>query len=180
MRIPRPHIPLSVRVAVAERQLWEMARKSWWIEYLAHDDRPAGVKLKECIEKLSEILGDVLQLDHDPALILRQYKVDRRKPKAAWFTPNANDPDHLIYRVIGDHGQKTTGRKPGATKTITTKGSDVWLKTKFARLERKQKINTSDIPETTKSWFKKAKVKIPSRPLGKGRPFPRRAPRASR
>lgn len=163
MRIPRPYIPLSVRLAVAERQLWELARKSWWAGYLAHEDRPAGVKLKECIEKLSEILGDVLQLDHDPALILRKFHVDRRKPEAAWFTPNANDPNHLIYRPIGEHGQKTTGRKPGALKTATTLGSDIWLKTKFRRLEQPTKKRPAKIPARAKPWPK--------------RPFAKRAPR---
>src|ERR1051325_11088169 len=90
----------------------------WWDYYLYRlywdENWSLQKRLRHLTDKLSEALGDVLQLDHDPALILRQYKVDRRKPEAAWLTPNANDPEHLVYRPLGDHGQKTTGRKPGA------------------------------------------------------------------
>jgi hypothetical protein len=170
MRRPRPYIPLSVRVQVAERQLRGMfngdQRSPIWWALNRTDGMRLGDRLAVYIEALSEALGDVLELDHDPALILRQYKVDRRKPEAAWFTPNANDPEHLIYRPLGDHGQKTTGRKPGAAKTITTKGSDIWLKTKFRRLEQPRKKPKAKIPQRAKPWPK--------------RPFPKRKSPASR
>jgi hypothetical protein len=169
VRIPRPYIPISVRVVVAERQVHDLLTRGitmgWWDFYLYQTEEKGwqyAQRLKQLVGKLSEVLGDVLQLDHDPALILRKYKVDQRKPKAAWFTPNANDPDHLVYRVLGDHGQKTTGRKPGAAKTITTKGSDIWLKTKFARLEKPRKKPKAKIPQRAKSWPK--------------RPFPKKSP----
>lgn len=167
MRRPRPYIPLSVRVAVAERQLMALrgtqVTHGWWDYYLyrcrSGGHWSAAQRLKHLLPKLSEILGDVLQLDHDPALILRQYKVDRRKPEAAWFTPNANDPDHLIYRTLGDHGHKTTGRRAGAAKTVTHKGSDSWLKTKFRRLEQPRKKPKAKIQQRAKPW--------PKRPLPK-------------
>ena len=76
--------------------------------------------------------------DHDPALILRRYNpgvVD----VGARYTPHANDPDHLIYRRKGNHDEKTFGRKEGAERTVTTKGSDIWLKSKFNRLEGRTK-----------------------------------------
>lgn len=170
MRRVRPYIPLSVRVAVAERQLMEMrglwVAHGWWDFYL-HQWRQGkwrlARRLEHLVKQLSEVLGGVLQLDHDPALELRKYKVDRRKPKAAWFTPNANDPDHLLYRVLGDHGHKTTGRKPGAEKTVTTKGSDIWLITKFRRLEQPTKKRPAKIPARARPWPR--------------RPFAKRAPR---
>jgi len=166
MRIPRPYIPLAVRVAVAERQLMALrgtaVTHGWWDYYLYRHRTEGWVsskQLKHLLEKLSEVLGDVLQLDHDPALILRKYKVDRRKPPAARFTPNANDPDYLIYRPLDDHGHKTTGRKPGATKTVTTKGSDVWLKSKFNRLEgRTKRRPKSKIPQRQNPWPKGRKL----------------------
>jgi len=74
------------------------------------------------------------QLDHDPALILRLFNKETGK-----YTPDACDPDHLIWREKALHQEKTTGRRPGASRTITTKGSDIGLKTKFARLEGKPK-----------------------------------------
>lgn len=164
MRRVRPYIPLSVRVQVAERQLMAMRGREithgWW-DYYLYCYRSGGhwsiaKRLQHLIPKLSEILGDVLQLDHDPALILRQYKVDRRKPEAAWFTPNANDPDHLIYRPVRDHDHKTFGRKPDAEKTVTTKGSDIWLKTKFRRLEQPRKKPKAKIAQRKKPWPKRS------------------------
>ena len=169
MRRPRPHIPLSVRVQVAERQLrsidnWDPRTDIWWAL-----NRTDGLSLRDklavMLAALSEALGDVLQLDHDPALILRQYKVDRRKPPAAWYTPNANDPAHLIYRPLRDHGEKTFGRKADAEKTVTTKGSDIWLKSKFKRLEQPTKKRRAKIPQRKNPWPKGRKLQ--------GRPFPR-------
>ena len=164
MRRPRPYIPLSVRVAVAERQLMALrgtqVTHGWWDYYLyrcrSGGHWSAAQRLKHLLPKLSEILGDVLQLDHDPALILRKFHVDRRKPEAAWFTPNANDPDHLVYRVIGDHGHKTTGRRPGALKTVSIKGSDLGLRVKFDRLEgRTKKKPKRKIPQRKNPWSKR-------------------------
>lgn len=160
MRRPRPYIPLSVRVAVAERQFPK--HRELWALYLSIAWNCDADRLGFLLDHLSQMFGDVLQLDHDPALILRKYKVDQRKPEAAWFTPNANDPDHLIYRPLREHLQKTVGRKADAEKTVTTKGSDSWLKTKFRRLEQPTKKRPSKIPARAKPWPK--------------RPFPKKTP----
>ena len=169
MRRVRPYIPLEVRVQVAERQLRSVdngdQRTDIWWALNRTDGLTLRDKLEVMLKALSEALGDVLQLDHDPALILRQYKVDRRKPPAAWYTPNANDPDHLIYRPLRDHGEKTFGRKADAEKTVTTKGSDIWLKSKFKRLEQPSKKRRAKIPARAKPWPKGRKLR--------GRPFPR-------
>jgi hypothetical protein len=169
MRRPRPYIPLSVRVQVAERQVRALGDPvdaplalSWFEHYqLVSHELSMNERLRRLVDFLSNYLGDVLQLDHDPALILRQYKVDRRKPEAAWFTPNANDPEHLVYRPLGDHGQKTTGRKQGAAKTVTTKGSDIWLKTKFRRLEQPRTKPKAKIPQRARPWPKRPFAKRP-------------------
>ena len=87
-------------------------------------------------------------LDHCPALILRAYNPQIRDI-ASRYDPHAHSVEHLAYMAKPDHQQKTTGRKPGAERTATTKGSDIWIKTKFARLDRP----------------KKRKAKIPSRPF---------------
>lgn len=162
---PRPFIPLSVRVAVAERQVRESGSIFWPLYAAAVE-----VKALSLTERLKVLLDRLVvdgmiapQLDHDPALILREFKPDKRKTVAAWYAPNANDPDHLVYRSRTIHLQKTIGRKHDAEKTVTTKGSDIWLKTKFKRLEN---------PST------KPRSKIPGRPFPKGRPFPSRKPQA--
>lgn len=161
MKRQRPYIPIAVRVEVAERWFgWSGAFQPWWPLYCAAV-QVGGMTMGK---RLSILLGHLpkgAQLDHDPALILRNFN-----PRTGKYTPDANDPAYLIYREPAEHQHKTTGRKPGAERTITTKGSDIGLKTKFARLARR-KADTSDIPETKKSWFKKAKVKIPSRPFSK-------------
>lgn len=165
MRRVRPYIQMEVRVEVAERQVKDAIGDDdnvshwWWHHYqTAKRQLPLKERLQRLLEVLSNYLGDVLQLDHDPALILRQYKVDRRKPPAAWYTPNANDPAHLIYRPLRDHGEKTFGRKADAEKTVTTKGSDIWLKNKFKRLEQPSKKRRAKIPAKAKPWPKGRKL----------------------
>ena len=157
----RPYIPLSVCVQVAERQV-QVASPGFWRLYEATISQNAMLNTPLSMgHRLRLLLGDLFpegkyQLDHDPALILRKFRNDARLKPAARYTPNANDPVHLIYRDTADHLQKTTGRKPGAAKTITTKGSDIGIKTKFAKLARRGK---------------KPKSRIPSRPFQKGRKF---------
>lgn len=153
MKRERPPMPpLAVRVQVAERQVTAQF----------------GAAVTKTIQQVTTTWGDQLhfllkqlgfaepQLDHDPALILRQYNPAIAKV-AARYTPHAHDPDALVYREKADHQQKTTGRKPGALKTVTTKGSDVGLKAKFNRLEGRTKP--------------RRKATIPSRPFQKGRKF---------
>lgn len=99
--------------------------------------------------------GRECQLDHDPALILREFN-----PITGKYTPDANDPNFLVYREKDDHLHKTTGRKPGAAKTVTTKGSDIWLKTKFDRLEGRTKPRRKvKIPARKKPWPKARKFR---------------------
>lgn len=153
----RPYIPLSVRVQVAERQV-EQQGSVFWLVYVSAQQInpwPLGRRLRVL---LNQLFGDKpAQLDHDPALVLR---VKRTKMNGeVRYDPPANDPDHLVYRSSTDHLQKTTGRKPGATHTITTKGSDIGLKTKFARLGRKRSASK-------KKGFGGAR-KLPSRPFPK-------------
>lgn len=148
---PRPYIPLSVRVEVAER---EVQKGLWWPLYCSAVEvggMTLGTRLAILLEHLKQDFGgDVPQLDHDPALILRPY-VD------GYYSPAANDPAYLTYRASRKHLEKTTGRKHDAEKTVTTKGSDIWLKSKFNRLEGRTK--------------QRPKAKIPSRknPWPKGR-----------
>ena len=155
----RPHVPIKVRLAILERQAFveraypseeerDLARE--WYELRYHKFTKS-----EKIEYLLELLfrGMPVELDHDPALILR-YK----NHKTGGYRPDANDPRYLVYRLKPEHRKKTIGRKPDAERTVTTKGSDVWLAKKFRKLEKPQK----------------PKQKIPSRP------FPKRSSSAKR
>jgi hypothetical protein len=149
MKRPRPYIPLAVRVDVAERLFtlmladFKVPRANGALYQQALRSRATLSRRLRLLLTAIFSLREV-QLDHDPALILREFN-----PRTGKYTPDANDPDHLVYRAKDEHQQKTTGRKPGALRTVTTKGSDIGLKTKFARLERKPK----------------RKAKIPSRPF---------------
>jgi hypothetical protein len=155
MKRERPPMPpLSVRVQVAERQLG-----------FPPDDM--GLSKKDVLDILLSTLkarlrAEHLALDHDPALILRAYN-PRIKDVAARYTPHAHDPTALIYREKADHQQKTTGRRPGASRTITTKGSDIGLKAKFARLEKPRKRPKRKI--SSRGFQKGVNRQLTSRPF---------------
>lgn len=153
-RVRPPMPPLAVRVQVAERQFaakptnagmevynllkrdWSLARRLRWLLFQLFGDSPCA-------------------LDHDPALILRPYNL-RIKDVAARYTPHAHDPDALFYREKADHQQKTTGRRPGTERTVSTRGSDIWLKSKFNRLEgRTKKRPKAKIPQRKNPWPKR-------------------------
>lgn len=165
--------PLAVRVQVAERQYksrdltpGEMERSLEWYKCCC-EHKSLSYKLEYL---LTVLFGEAKRaLDHDPALILRPYN-PRIKDVASRYTPHAHDPDALIYREKADHQQKTTGRKPGAERTITTKGSDIGIKTKFARLEKK-KTRKKRTTIVSRGFGEPRKMKIPSRPFPTGRKF---------
>jgi hypothetical protein len=149
MKLHRPYIPLSVRVKVAERQV------------KALHEPPARMGLADgarLFQLLWVLFGDQkYQLDHNPALALRRR---RGTGKDTVYSPAANNPDFLEYRLDDGHLQKTTGRAPGAERTVTSKGSDRWLIAKFNKLEGRTKRR----PQT--SWPKGRKMR--------SKPFPKR------
>jgi hypothetical protein len=108
MRLPRPHIPLAVRCFVVERQLIRFDQAK--VVETLRNIRPMGMRLKVGIEALKLIFGwEAVHLDHQPALALR--KLNRR---TGMYTPDANDPDHLLYREADAHRIKTLVRGDGA------------------------------------------------------------------
>jgi hypothetical protein len=76
---------------------------------------------------------DELEFDHDPALNVRDYDTE-----AGDFVPPQNDPAFLVLRAKDEHLHKTTGRKPGAELTATTRGSDI------GEAKRTRDIRTTD------------------------------------
>lgn len=135
MSRPRPYIPIRVRLKVAIWQFIAAGGNATDFEMRARRQH-GNVGKRELLTLLLKELfpGAVAQLDHDPALILRSFD-----PETGRYTPDANDLEFLIWREKAAHQEKTSGRRPGARRTITTKGSDIGLKTKFARLEGEPK-----------------------------------------
>lgn len=109
MKLPRPHIPIEVRIEVAQRQL----RGFGMIV-----DRDSGEALDVYLDRQLALLALYLDsdnllvplhLDHDPALCNRKFS-----ERTGRYTPAANDPNFLIYRTKLDHDLKTRVRGDGA------------------------------------------------------------------
>lgn len=110
VRLYRPHIPFDVRCRVALRQLGEM----WPDRVIAENKGRYGPLLDELITRLARLLSDEeiveLQLDHDPPLGAREKRYGGGLSPMTRYTPDANDPEHLIYRLKVAHGIKTRVR----------------------------------------------------------------------
>ena len=151
----RPHVPLKVRLAVLERQAFtdrefktEIDRRFCWDWYkLSCKGTSVSHKIRWLV--LALFMNGKPELDHAPALCLRKFN-----KKTGLYTPDANDPNHLIYRAKDEHLQKTVGRKPGAERTATSKGSDLWLRKKWKKLESpkksKSKLRSRGFPKTSR------------------------------
>lgn len=61
-----------------------------------------------------------IEFDHNPALTNRPYDTDKKD-----FIPPQHDPAHIEAKDSKVHDHKTFGRKPDASKTVSTRGSDV-------------------------------------------------------
>lgn len=114
---------------------------------------------------------DDIQIDHEPALVHRDYDVE-----AGDFVPPQHAVEHLFARRKMSHLEKTTGRKEGATRTVTTRGSDVGeashirnVRSTQALHEVKMAVKRGDPAAIAKLLHvekpKRAKQKIPSRPF---------------
>jgi hypothetical protein len=137
-RLYRPHIPLKIRVVVAERQLRELDPSVYG--YVIPGKKTAGNRLLVLLPWLAKTFGcDVseLRLDHDPPLGARD-EVRRHKSKKTQYIPDANDPDHLFYRP---HGPEHTGSHLIKTNVRGDHGQhpDRVLIKKARRLERNPK-----------------------------------------
>lgn len=185
-RLYRPHIPFSVRVKVAARQLrasdTAIGRSVLYgLSLLGEKDFPGdrtlsmARKLRSLLQALATAKGcevSELRLDHDPPLGARKKRGEGRQTV---YTPPANDPDHLFYRP---HGPEHDGSHLIKTNVRGDHGQhpDRVLIKKARRLER-AKVDTSDIPEVGKGWFKRAKLRRPEgrpKPKWPKRSFPKR------
>jgi hypothetical protein len=95
-------------------------------------------------------LADKTEFDHRPPLILREIIAD------AYFPPQ-NHPDFIDAVHKPCHLKRTVGRTSGASKTVTTKGSDAYLAAKFRKLERnKPAKKSSKLANRATRWPKRA------------------------
>jgi len=126
-RLPRPYIPLAVRVQVAERQV--------------------GFSQVDGADKRSRLAGILLilfggkkaELHHRPAL------VNRRRKRNGDYDPPANDPNFLVYladddhdietRVRGQHGQHSDLGMVRKNKRIAANRNPTRRKAKIAQRE---------------------------------------------
>jgi hypothetical protein len=88
-------------------------------------------KCRACGETLD---GSPLRFDHRPPL--EERRINRRKTD---FIPKQHDPDCIEAIHEDCHDHRTFGRKPGATKTVTTVGSDVHRAAKLRRMKKPKK-----------------------------------------
>lgn len=111
MKLPRPYIPLDVRLRVIARQLTAdggLAAVLMAIATLNKDSAKLAYLLKH---KFGE---ERVHLDHDPPLCLRYRDGER-------YDPDANDPEHLVYRTEAEHRVKTFVRGDGAQRSDAAK-----------------------------------------------------------
>ncbi len=112
MRLPRPYIPISVRIQVAWRQVIE-ARKTCDVSASVF-----SVDAKYELNILLQVLfgvGANIHLDHDPPLMLRD--IIKTRDGKIKYLPDANDPNFLMYRKAEDHRIKTIVRGDGAQRS---------------------------------------------------------------
>lgn len=101
-RLPRPSIPLAIRLDVAMRQAGlEAAERLGYIN-VAKSSRKVGALLESYLVDLAARMGcprDQLQLHHDPALENREKII--KGGVIVGYKPDANDPEHLFYLPFG-------------------------------------------------------------------------------
>jgi hypothetical protein len=124
MRLPRPYIPIDVRLQVAVRLLGY----DWSIKGQSKTER-LGLMLRKLFGT------EPYHLDHNPALENRDYDSIAQE-----YTPAANDPEYLIYRSVQAHKIKTYVRGDGAQH------SDAGLRRKTKRLARNRQ------PQRKRNW----------------------------
>lgn len=114
MKRVRPAIPDGVRIHVLLMQQLRAGNNPF------PNSRHEGESLRDMRKRLERtFFGDVaVECDHVPRLEKRPYN-PRVKNVAARYTPNANDPLHLVYRTKQDHHIKTNVRGDGAERSDT-------------------------------------------------------------
>lgn len=142
MRLPRPYIPMEVRLQVALRQAYQAGYCSAGFSF------PVSIQF-QLQNALLFLFGDEqAHLDHDPALQNRERYADKT---GIHYIPDANDPNYLIYRTAQDHKIKTLVRGDGAQH------SDAALARKNKRIARNRDPKRRKRKWPTRPFPKRAK-----------------------
>ena len=162
-QLPRPYIPLSIRVQVAERQFIVATAcgftNAFGIPTPISEIREKWAKNNSAMLKhmLTTMFGDQkVHLDHDPPLGARK-KVFKRGVHVD-YDPPANDPRYLVYRLAVDHRTKTNVRGEHGQHP------DRVLIKKNRRLEERQ---SGKVPPRRKAKIAQRKNPWPSRPFSR-------------
>ncbi|NEV75537.1 hypothetical protein DYI24_00380 [Rhodopseudomonas sp. BR0C11] len=121
-----------------------------------------------------EVIARDHDFDHRPPLCDRDYDTE-----AGDFIPPQHDPAHIFATPKPEHRELTTGRKEGAEKTVTTRGSDVGERARIRDIRTSEMIHQAKLAsragdsaraaELLSSVPKKSRLKpkrkIRSRPL---------------
>ena len=116
MKLPRPYIPIDVRLEVIGRQAREHGldyRQLLGIILTNVKNKGTSKTLLDTMLRLLFGVDAKVHLDHDPSLQNRR-QVRYSNGKFAGYNPPANDPDFLIYRTAAEHKIKTLVRGDGA------------------------------------------------------------------
>lgn len=106
--------------------------------------------LPQLAVKLAGSRAAKLHLDHEPALENRQRYAD---VTGIHYDPDANDPNHLVYRTVHEHYIKTHVRGDGA------QFSDTALAKRERRRQKKKTAKVRKI-ESANRWPPKGSRKI--------------------
>ncbi len=173
-RLPRPHIPDSIKVKVALRQIGYVDPDDY-VEYHKSIGQTLKVILAEIMADLATNFGcevSDLHLDHDPALENREKLIEmpngRRQrtvvvpegAKVLRYFPDANDPAYLLYRP---HGAQFAGSHDVKTRIRGDRGqhSDAGLARKNKRIKKNRdpKRRKAKIPQRKNPWPKGRKFR---------------------
>lgn len=178
---PRPAIPVEVKCRVVLRQLEYGNQIENVIAHHRADftvapsyRRTHGKLLASILPLLSARFNcDVadLRLDHEPALRVRKYN-PRIKKVAARYTPNANDPEAMLYRP---HGAQFEGSHHVKTNVRGDHGQ--FPDRILIKRERRRERKSAKPPRKIQKLFTRPHAKIPARvnrwPPKGARPFKR-------
>ncbi len=136
MRLPRPYIPMPVRIKVAMKQGLDAGLH----KTILNIDHRRPFSRGTLEQMLRALFGTApFELDHIPALAQRKFN-----PRTGKYTPDANDPAYLVYRLRDDHRTKTYLRGDGAQR------SDVSQQRYLKRIAARKKPRTKFKPRKTK------------------------------
>lgn len=154
MKLPRPYIPLKIRVQVAAREARAYPGLVSDILSGLHSHNTDRQKLNALLLLIFREDAHLAELHHDPALMNR-LKIRDHDGKIVGYKPAANDPNSLIYIIAADHDIVTRVRGFGAQL------SDQGLQRKLKRMDenrgRRRRRPKVKIPQRANPWAKKPK-----------------------